>query len=63
MIVIKRILSLPLNFSNSPGTNTDKNSITVCITGKLKDFKNRNDAAKYLESLGYTVTDSVTNKN
>lgn len=58
----KELLSLPLNFSNSPGTNTDKNGITVCITGKLKDFKNRNDAAKYLESLGYTVTDSVTSK-
>jgi NAD-dependent DNA ligase len=34
--------------------------ITVCITGKLDDYKNRSEAAKYLSSLGFTVVDSVT---
>jgi NAD-dependent DNA ligase len=33
---------------------------TVCITGKLNDYKNRSEAAKYLTSLGFTVVDSVT---
>ena len=35
---------------------------TVCITGKLNDFKNRDIAAKHLESLGYTVVSGVTGK-
>ena len=35
---------------------------TVCITGKLNDFKNRNLAKEYLESFGFTVTTSVTKK-
>lgn len=34
--------------------------LRVCITGKLDDYKNRSEAASYLESLGYTVVDSVT---
>lgn len=33
---------------------------TICITGSLKDFKNRKDAAIFLESLGYKVVSSVT---
>ena len=41
-----------------PITNKGK----VCITGKLKDFKNRNDAKQYLEELGYTVTSTVSSK-
>ncbi len=35
---------------------------SVCITGKLNDFKNRTLAKEYLESLGFTVTSSVTKK-
>jgi NAD-dependent DNA ligase len=34
--------------------------LTVCITGKLNDFKNRSEAGKHLTSLGFTVVDSVT---
>lgn len=34
--------------------------ISVCITGSLKDFKNRTDASSYLESQGFTVKKSVT---
>ena len=32
----------------------------VCITGKLINFKNRAEAGKYLEKLGYTVTTGVS---
>lgn len=32
----------------------------VCITGKLTDFPNRTEAAKYLATLGWTVKNSVT---
>jgi len=35
---------------------------SVCITGKLKDFSNRNSAKEILESHGYTVTSSVSSK-
>lgn len=34
----------------------------VCITGKLNNFKNREEAAKHLELLGYTVVSGVTGK-
>ena len=40
--------------------STSSNGVTVCITGKLNNYKNRSDAAKYLETLGYKVVDSVT---
>lgn len=33
---------------------------TVCITGKLKSFKTKAEAAKALEQHGYTVKSSVT---
>lgn len=35
-------------------------SLSVCITGKLVDYKNRKEAAEYLETLGIKVTSSVT---
>lgn len=54
---------LPIN-TNFEAVNdvasTSSNGVTVCITGKLNNYKNRSDAAKYLESLGYKVVDSVT---
>lgn len=34
----------------------------VCITGKLTDYKNRSEAAAYLESKGFTVTSGVSSK-
>ena len=37
-----------------------QNKGKVCITGKLKDFSNRTKAKEYLESLGYTVTSTVS---
>lgn len=47
-----------LESSPSKGSATG----TVVITGKLTDYKNRSEAATYLESLGYTVTGSVSSK-
>lgn len=40
----------------------DADCITVVITGKLNDFKNRTEAKAYLEGLGFSVTSSVTKK-
>lgn len=37
-----------------------KSGTTVCITGKLKSFKTKSEAAKYLQDKGYKVVDSVT---
>jgi DNA ligase (NAD+) len=37
-----------------------QNKGKVCITGKLKDFSNRSKAKEYLETLGYTVTSTVS---
>jgi len=34
----------------------------VCITGKLRNFKNRTEAKEYLEGRGYTVTSTVSGK-
>lgn len=55
------LVSLPLTF-NTKVITSNKNGVSVCITGKLLEFKTRTQAATYLESLGYTVTDSVTKK-
>ena len=37
-----------------------KSGKTVCITGKLKSFKTKSEAAKYLQDKGYKVVDSIT---
>lgn len=56
-------IGLPINFSfETSSCSTETKNVSVCITGKLLNFKNRTDAAKYLESLGFEVTDSVTKK-
>ena len=49
-------------FTFKQSNHVAKNKGKVCITGKLKDFKNRNDAKQYLEELGYTVTSTVSSK-
>lgn len=54
------INELPITFIKQELVQGNKG--TVCITGKLKDFNNRDSAAKHLESLGYTVVNSVTQK-
>lgn len=50
-----------VSFNNIPRTEvSSSNGKTVCITGKLNDFKNRSEAASFLQTLGFTVVDSVT---
>ena len=41
-------------------TKRQESNYTVCITGKLQNFKNRTEASKYLESLGVEVKSTVT---
>lgn len=45
---------------NNKIQNVDNNGKTVVITGKLNEFKNRTEAKKHLESLGFSVKSSVT---
>ena len=48
-------------FKNIPSTKfSTSNGKVVCITGKLDNFKNRSEAAEFLQTLGFTVVDSVT---
>lgn len=59
------VMELPWKFGVKQATEASSepkqsNGLTVCITGKLNDYKNRGEAAAYLESLGYTVKASVT---
>ena len=53
---------LPFSFEAEVQEVVETIGKTVCITGKLNDFKNRNLAKTYLESFGFTVTTSVTKK-
>jgi len=53
---------LPFSFEAGVQEVVENIGKTVCITGKLNDFKNRNLAKTYLESFGFTVTTSVTKK-
>jgi len=55
--------SLPFDFKASAETPTplvEANGKSVCITGKLLDYKNRTLAGEFLKSLGYKITTSVT---
>ena len=54
------ILEEYFTFINESVAVTPGSSGKVCITGKLKDFKNRNECKEFLESLGYTVTSTVS---
>jgi NAD-dependent DNA ligase len=53
---------LPFSFQCEEQEQVRSIGKSVCITGKLNDFKNRTLAKDYLESLGFTVTSSVTQK-
>jgi DNA ligase (NAD+) len=57
----KEFSLLPFSFTSSAKQRNKNSSLpTVCITGKLQEFSNRDSAKKYLESLGFSVVDSVT---
>ena len=53
---------LPFSFkSNRNSTsNSNNNSKTVCITGKLSSYKTKAEAYKALETAGYKAVESVT---
>lgn len=53
---------LPFSFkSNRNSTsNSNNNSKTVCITGKLSSYKNKAEAYKALEAAGYKAVESIT---
>jgi DNA ligase (NAD+) len=53
---------MPINLAKQEEPNITEHKGMVCITGKLIDYKNRTDAATYLESLGFTVTSGVSQK-
>ena len=53
---------LPFSFKAEKVNVVQDIGKTVCITGKLNDFKNRTLAGKYLESFGFKVASSVTKK-
>lgn len=49
-----------LPFTYNTFVNVGTNNKTVCITGKLKTFKKKADAAESLAAAGYTLVESVT---
>lgn len=53
------VSNLPFSFSTSIPKARINLGITVCITGKLSNYKNREEAAEFLTSKGFTVVDSV----
>lgn len=53
---------LPFSFKSNRNSTTDSNnnSKTICITGKLSSYKNKAEAYKALEAAGYKAVESVT---
>lgn len=53
---------LPFSFKSqkTSSTNSNKNTKTICITGKLSSYKTKAEAYKSLEEAGYTPVESVT---
>ena len=53
---------LPFSFQSqkTSNTNSNNNSKTVCVTGKLSSFKNKAEAYCALEAAGYKAVESVT---
>lgn len=51
---------LPFDFKPKEQKVTSNTNELVCITGKLKSFSTKAEAAKALEAAGYSVTDNLT---
>lgn len=52
---------LPFTFENKKTEVSDKEILgVVCITGKLSSYKNKAEATKELEELGYKVVETLT---
>lgn len=57
------VMTLPFSFKTSNKTVEKlEEDVVVCITGLLSDYKNRAEAQKYLESLGFSTTDTVSKR-
>lgn len=56
----ERYCDLPFNWEFERTTPTLSSKGIICISGKLSSFKTKAEAAKILQSLGYTVKDSLT---
>lgn len=54
--------TLPFSFTTQMPKATKTLGVRVVITGRLLNYKNREEASSYLTSLGFTVVDSVSNK-
>lgn len=52
---------LPFSFESEVVTETtNSNQKTVCITGKLKSFKTKQEAYTHLQQAGFKITETVT---
>lgn len=51
---------LPFSFTSVKQSSVVSDRPTVCITGKLKSYKTKTEAARLLEEHGYRVVESVT---
>ncbi len=57
----EQFCDLPFSFEfEKKATKTVSNKGIVCISGKLKSFPTKAEATEVLNSLGYTVKDSLT---
>lgn len=62
------VRGLPIEFTKQKAPVAQSSKVNVeakgdiVITGKLNDFKNRGEAASFLETKGYTVKSGVTKK-
>ena len=50
------------DLNSSTNGSTKELGVSVAITGKLDNFKNRTEAATYLESKGFTIKSGVSSK-
>jgi len=51
---------LPFSFRSQTTNNTNKETKTICITGKLHSYKTKAEAHKLLELAGFTPVETVT---
>jgi len=56
----QQLRSLASRFSSEPTSVKPTNLPAVCISGKLKSFKTKQEAKLAIEELGFKVTDTVT---
>ena len=50
---------LPFSFQSASRESISENAQTVCITGKLKSFKTKQEAYNQLEQLGFKIIETV----